>query len=384
MRARVKRSARRGFMRVSQWGSLAVALASLVGSCVVLPGCLEGVGPREATVRSGQPSERQLGATSKIEPGWLARAQRRIAEREYEAGDNGVGLQAPNRAHNFRAYFEPTGVRLHDRTAAGSPSLADIALVGVGRGDALDPIEPGAVMHDGARVEIHRPGLVEWYENSPRGLEQGFNVSSRPSGEGTLVLEISIAEGTARHRGGLVVLETGARRLSYGDLAALDASGTPLATRFEVPSPHRVRILVDDAAAAYPITVDPLLTAIPDARIDSDQAQTDLGTSVAGAGDVNGDGYADGILGAPLYDAGQVDEGAAFIFLGSQVGFASEDSSGADARLESDQAGAELGWSVAGAGDVNGDGFDDVIVGAPFYTFEQGLGPEGAALVFVG
>jgi hypothetical protein len=37
---------------------------------------------------------------------------------------------------------------------------------------------------------------------------------------------------------------------------------------------------------------------------------------VAGAGDVNGDGYADVIVGAPLYDNGQSDEGAAFVFLG--------------------------------------------------------------------
>jgi len=44
---------------------------------------------------------------------------------------------------------------------------------------------------------------------------------------------------------------------------------------------------------------------------------------VAGAGDVNGDGYADVIVGAFLYDAGQSDEGAAFVFLGSGSGIAS-------------------------------------------------------------
>ena len=44
---------------------------------------------------------------------------------------------------------------------------------------------------------------------------------------------------------------------------------------------------------------------------------------MAGAGDVNGDGYADVIVGAFLYDAGQSDEGAAFVFLGSGSGIAS-------------------------------------------------------------
>ena len=42
--------------------------------------------------------------------------------------------------------------------------------------------------------------------------------------------------------------------------------------------------------------------------------------AVAGAGDVNGDGYADVIVGAPLYENGQTDEGAAFVFLGNSSG----------------------------------------------------------------
>ena len=89
--------------------------------------------------------------------------------------------------------------------------------------------------------------------------------------------------------------------------------------------------------------------------------------SVAGAGDVNGDGYADVIVGAlSWYDAGQNDEGAAFVFLGSASGItAAGNPSNADssARVRSGVS-AEFGWSVAGAGDVNGDGYTDVIVGA--------------------
>ena len=89
------------------------------------------------------------------DPGWLARAQREIAEREYEASDDGRGLQAPNRAHNLRTWFEPGGVRVHDRTAAGSPELLALSLAGVGRAGALTPVAPGEVSAPSFTVNVN-------------------------------------------------------------------------------------------------------------------------------------------------------------------------------------------------------------------------------------
>ena len=70
-----------------------------------------------------------------LNAGWQARMQQALAEREYRASHNGEGLQAPNRRHDLRTYFEPSGIRVRDRTAAGSPELLWLSLAGVGRGE---------------------------------------------------------------------------------------------------------------------------------------------------------------------------------------------------------------------------------------------------------
>ncbi len=111
--------------------------------------------------------------------------------------------------------------------------------------------------------------------------------------------------------------------------------------------------------------------------LELNQASAYFGASVSSAGDVDNDGYADVIVGAPGYDHGQVDEGAVFIFPGMATGISSS-----LWPLEYNQAGAQIGTSVSSAGDVNGDGFDDVIVGAPGYDHDQAK--EGAAFVYPG
>jgi hypothetical protein len=122
--------------------------------------------------------------------------------------------------------------------------------------------------------------------------------------------------------------------------------------------------------------------ATADAQLESDQPSSWFGASVSGAGDVNGDGYADVIVGASDYDAGKTDEGAAFVFLGGTAGIADANPATADAQIAARQVEAYLGWSVAGAGDVNGDGYADVIVGATDY--DAGETDEGAAFLFLG
>jgi hypothetical protein len=325
---------------------------------------------------------------------WSSNVQDGLAEFEYHVSDNGVGLQAPNRAQNLRTYFGPTGIVVHDRTALGSSMLAGLSLTGMGRGAQLTPVGVGTVSHTETRVEIRRVDIIEWYENSVVGLEQGFTLATPTEGDGPLVLELTLKHASARLRGESIELETDAgRRLEYGKLIAEDANGVILASRLEVPAPQLIRLIIEDAGAAYPLLIDPLITGVWDQMLEGNQPDpagflpAAFGGPVAAAGDVNGDGYGDVIVGAPGWDGGDPHEGAAFVFLGSENGIVGSDPTAANAHMESNQFGAQFG-TVSGAGDVNGDGFDDIIVGAHFYSSlhpdDATLEVNGAAFVFYG
>jgi len=103
-----------------------------------------------------------------------------------------------------------------------------------------------------------------------------------------------------------------------------------------------------------------------------------LGDAVGSAGDVNSDGFDDIIVGESGYSGGHTGEGRALVFHGSATG----PSTFPDWTVESNQVAAALGSQVAAAGDVNDDGYDDVLVGASKFT--NGEQNEGAAWIYLG
>ncbi len=213
--------------------------------------------------------------------------------------------------------------------------------------------------------------------------------------------------------------------LTYARLVARDDRGRPLPSHMEAHTDGELRVIrlvVDDADAVYPIAIDPVATN-PVWSGESNQAYAHYGHSVSGVGDINGDGFGDFVVGAPHYDNGQTDEGRIYVYRGSAsvpslagtwepnvastlfgfvvaaagdinndgcadflVGapdYATATTTGGRVFLfqgsiaapyfsntwvhDGVAAGDQYGWSVSTAGDVDGDNFSDIVVGSPGY-----------------
>ncbi len=342
----------------------------------------------------------QTGTGALTSTGWWAGVQEAIRQSEYNITwqegtflpDLPQAYQAPNRAHNLRTYFTSTGIRIIPRAEITPTWETRLALTGYGRAGHIQAVEAStrkaAIGH---RFEYHyqrvlgnrRLALAEWYVNDERGLEQGFTLETPPlpPSQGPLVLEMTLGGSltptlTSDESAVELLTAGGVRVLRYSDLSARDASGQALPAHIELTT-STIRLVVDDTGAAYPIAVDPLLT-VPSWSVQGDQAGAQLGFSVSTAGDVDGDGYSDILIGAPLYDSGWADAGKVFLYHGS--------ASGVDSKriwtAGGDQGMAQFGYSVGTAGDVNGDGYADIIIGEPYYGNEAPFIDRGRVFVW--
>ena len=149
--------------------------------------------------------------------------------------------------------------------------------------------------------------------------------------------------------------------------ASLDSAGDVNHDTFDdviIGSPGYSDTLTSEGGAFAYYGSDSLtetLPAIPDWSAAGGQSNALFGYSVAGVGDINGDTYDDVLVGAPSYDVlDQSDAGMVFLYYGSDTGLNATPAWTATQALSN----TRFGYAVSAAGDLNGDGYDDLVVGA--------------------
>lgn len=237
------------------------------------------------------------------------------------------------------------------------------------------------------------------YINNEKGLRQNFIVAKKPAGNADLELLLktngdlfaTVINNTVQFKD-----NTGAVKLFYTDLNVWDANNQVVKATMEVRNDNMVAIVVKDQNAIYPLTIDPInktpewttsAEALLPALVGQLAVDAAYGFTVNGLGDVNGDGFDDVAIGAPaaadvISGTGSIAAvGAVFIYYGSLNGLPTIPS--AVLQPTTPVAGALFGYSIAG-GDINKDGKNDVIVGAPLDVVTISIGGGNTASGTVG
>ena len=104
-----------------------------------------------------------------------------------------------------------------------------------------------------------RPGVLEEYRVSMDGVRQDFVVLQRPEGAGSLSVTLAVtgAQVTAADYGVKLTLARSGREVGYSRLHVTDAAGRELSASLDVLATDRITVRVEDAAAIYPVRIDP-------------------------------------------------------------------------------------------------------------------------------
>ncbi|MEO6541904.1 MAG: T9SS type A sorting domain-containing protein [Ferruginibacter sp.] len=343
-----------------------------------------------------------------VDQQWQSKAEQYIAETEYyfKKDGNSPVFYAANRAQRLGFSINELGYKISpevflDKKTIQKNWVEDISFAGIRRGkEALLPNKQYSYKQNKGELNYRYPGFSIQYINNEKGLRQNFVVNKKLPGTEKLELLLKYKGLLTPVVGdrGIVFSNNGFTKLFYEDLKVWDANQQILNAKFEVRDDNIIAIIVEDSMAAYPITIDPL-NKVPEwtgtaegilppiiGQLAIDAA---YGYSVAGVGDVNEDGFDDVAIGAPamvdvIAGTGSLAAvGAVFVYYGSPTGLPVAPS--AMLQPTTSVAGALFGYSIAG-GDVNNDGNDDIIVGAPLDNIivNGQSGTVGKAYVFDG
>ncbi len=275
---------------------------------------------------------------------------------------------AANPGQNMQIAFTPAGPRL-----SGRGWTWGMRLVGMGR-SRINPVATGTMILQGSQLAYRRGHLIEWYRNGPNGLEQGFTLRARPAGPAAeaITLKLALSGSLQAHpeRGGQELglsLSNGQRVLRYGGLAAHDAVGRTLPTHLELTG-HRLRLVVQDRGARYPVQIDPYAYQTQ-LDLGTSAASDNLGTSVALSSD--GNTALLGAPGRPVNGQGAAGAGDVFTRSGATWNYQAQLDLGTNAAY-----GDQLGHSVA----LSSDG-TTALLGAPYRTVNT-FSSAGAGEIF--
>lgn len=312
---------------------------------------------------------------------WYAQATAAISKMQYGFkaldGNNKFASVNPANKFAFETSAKKFSVRKIDNTAevVVSFSLTQI------NGKPFTENAHSLQLHESNTLNYYFNNVQVQYINNENGLRQNFIINSKT---GSDVLSVSLHVNSPykkvlRDGTGLALVKDGKKVFSYDDLRVWDANGKILPAHMQLHN-DVLNIVVDAKDAAYPVTIDPLNhnpnwqdsgNGLIFPLLNDLTAQVMYGFSVSDAGDVNNDGFGDIIVGAPAYvdilsisggTFNTVSVGAAFLYYGSGSGPSVDP---VEVMQPTSTAGALFGFSVSKAGDINGDGYGDVVVGAP-------------------